>query len=114
MLAIYAVLDGFDLGIGVIHLFLSPTTMTAGAALTAVGPFWDGNEVWLLLAAVALYSAFPAVYASRDFCLAGVVLVWLLILRGFAMEFRNRVTTLRGGVCSMFLSASAVPYSQYL
>ncbi len=91
MLAVYAILDGFDLGAGVIHLFLARTESERRTVLAAVGPFWDGNEVWLLLAGGALYCAFPAVYASRGVYFAAIVLVWLLILRGIAMEFRNRV-----------------------
>jgi cytochrome d ubiquinol oxidase subunit II len=93
MLAVYAVLDGFDLGSGIIHLFLTRNEKERRSVLTAAGPFWDGNEVWLLLAGGALYCAFPAVYSSRGFYSAAITLVWLLILRGLGAELRNRVAS---------------------
>jgi cytochrome d ubiquinol oxidase subunit II len=91
MLVIYAILDGFDLGAGVIHLFITRTESDRRSVLAAIGPFWDGYEIWLLLAGGALYCAFPAIYASRGFYLAAIALLWLLIIRGIGMEFRNRV-----------------------
>jgi len=95
MLAIYAILDGFDLGAGIIHLFLARSERDRRSVLSAAGRFWDGNEVWLLLAGFALYCAFPAVYESRRFYISAIVLVWLLIIRGFATEFRGRMKSLR-------------------
>jgi len=91
MIAMYAILDGFDLGAGVIHLFLARTESDRRSVLAAAGQFWDGNEVWLLLAGGALYCAFPAVFASRGFYLAAIALVWLLMLRGIGTELRQRV-----------------------
>jgi cytochrome d ubiquinol oxidase subunit II len=93
MIAMYAILDGFDLGAGVIHLFLARTESDRRSVLAAAGQFWDGNEVWLLLAGGAVYCAFPAVYASRGFYLPAIVLVWLLMLRGMGTELRQRVTS---------------------
>ena len=90
MLTMYAILDGFDLGAGVIHLFLARTESERRTVLGAAGPFWDGNEFCLLLAGASLYYAFPAVYASREFDFAAIVLVWLLLVRGVGVEFRNR------------------------
>jgi cytochrome bd ubiquinol oxidase subunit II len=91
MLAMYAILDGLDLGAGVIHLCLTRSESERRSVLSACGPFWDSNEVWLLLAGGALYCVFPAVYSSRGFSFAAIALVWLLILCGAGMEFRRRV-----------------------
>ena len=93
LIAGYVILDGFDLGAGVIHLFVARTQRERGQILRSVGPFWDGNEVWLLAGAGTLYFAFPALYASAfsGFYLALMIVLWLLILRGIAIEFRNHV-----------------------
>jgi cytochrome d ubiquinol oxidase subunit II len=91
MLVIYAILDGFDLGAGIPHLLLGRTEHDRRAIRTAIGPFWDGNEVWLLLASIALYGGYPAIYTSRAFYAAGIALIWLLILRGLSLESRNPV-----------------------
>jgi len=90
MLIMYAILDGFDLGAGVIHLFLARRENERRSVLAAAGPFWDGNEVWLLLAGGAVYCAFPALYLSYGFYPLAIVLLWLLILRGISTEFRAR------------------------
>jgi cytochrome d ubiquinol oxidase subunit II len=90
MLAIYAVLDGFDLGAGVIQLFLTRTERERRSVLAAAGPFWDGNEIWLLLAAGAVYCGFPAVFRSSEFRVAAIAAVFLLILRAISSELRNR------------------------
>ncbi len=86
----YAVLDGFDLGAGVLHLF-SRSEGERRATLQAIGPTWDGNEVWLLTGGGALFAAFPAVYATvfSGFYLALMLLLVGLILRAVSIEFRN-------------------------
>lgn len=91
MLAIYVVLDGFDFGVGVLHRFVARTDQERRVVLSAIGPVWDGNEVWLIAAAGALFMAFPKVYATAfsGFYLALMIVLWLLILRGVAMEFRS-------------------------
>ena len=91
MLAIYVVLDGFDLGAGIVHLGVARTEDERRAVLKSIGPVWDGNEVWLLAAGGTLYFAFPALYASSfsGFYLPLMMVLWLLILRGSAVEFRN-------------------------
>jgi|SRR5579871_426951 len=91
MIAIYVVLDGFDLGAGILHLFVAKTDSERRAVLASIGPVWDGNEVWLLAGGGVLYFAFPALYASSfsGFYLPLMVVLWLLILRGIAIEFRN-------------------------
>src|SRR6266542_6199812 len=93
MIAMYVLLDGFDLGAGAIHLFVAKTDEERRQVLASVGPVWDGNEVWLLAAGGTLYFAFPALYASgfSGFYLPLMMVLWLLMLRGIAIEFRNHI-----------------------
>jgi len=93
MIVGYVVLDGFDLGVGVLHLFLVRTEAERRAALGSIGPVWDGNEVWLLAGGGTLYFAFPLLYASAfsGFYLPLMIVLWLLILRGISIELRNHV-----------------------
>jgi cytochrome d ubiquinol oxidase subunit II len=64
MIAMYVLLDGFDLGAGAIHFLVAKTREERRQVIASIGPVWDGNEVWLLAAGGALYFAFPALYAS--------------------------------------------------
>ena len=91
MLAAYAVLDGFDFGVGAIHRIVARTDEERRTVLAAIGPIWDGNEVWLIAAGGVLFMAFPNVYATAfsGFYMALMVVLWLLILRGVAIEFRS-------------------------
>jgi len=91
MLTAYVVLDGFDLGVGVVYLFVARTDAERGQALRAIGPVWDGNEVWLLAAGGTLFFAFPLLYASAfsGFYLPLMMVLWLLILRGVSIELRS-------------------------
>jgi cytochrome bd ubiquinol oxidase subunit II len=93
MIAAYVVLDGFDLGVGVLHLFLVRTEQERQATLASIGPVWDGNEVWLLAGGGTLYFAFPLLYASAfsGFYLPLMMVLWLLVLRGVSIELRNHV-----------------------
>ena len=93
MLAGYVILDGFDIGAGIVHLFVAKTDEQRRAVLGSIGPVWDGNEVWLLAAGGTLYFAFPGLYASSfsGFYLALIIVLWLLILRGISIEFRSHV-----------------------
>jgi cytochrome d ubiquinol oxidase subunit II len=93
MLAAYVLLDGFDLGAGVIHLFAARTDEERRGVIASIGPVWDGNEVWLLAAGGTLYFAFPALYASgfSGFYLALMIVLWLLMLRGISLEFRGHI-----------------------
>ena len=95
MLAGYVILDGFDIGAGVIHLFVAKDDTQRRAVLASIGPVWDGNEVWLLAAGGTLYFAFPGLYASSfsGFYLALMIVLWLLILRGISIEFRSHVNS---------------------
>lgn len=86
----YAVLDGFDLGVGVLHLF-SKTETERDHHVEAIAPVWDGNEVWLLTAGGALFAAFPPVYATvfSGYYLALMLLLAGLIMRAVSLEFRH-------------------------
>lgn len=88
----YAVLDGFDLGVGVLHLF-AKNEQERRVSLNAIGPVWDGNEVWLLTGGGALFAAFPAVYATvfSGFYIALMLLLAALIARAVSLEFRSKV-----------------------
>ena len=94
MLTTYVVLDGFDLGAGIVHLLAAKTEEERRTVLHTIGPVWDGNEVWLIAAGGTLYFAFPALYASSfsGFYLPLTIVLWLLILRGISIEFRGHVT----------------------
>ena len=84
MITMYVLLDGFDIGVGAIHLFVAKTDSERKQVLASIGPVWDGNEVWLLAAGGTLYFAFPALYAGAfsGFYLPLMMVLWLLILRG--------------------------------
>jgi len=87
----YAMLDGFDLGIGALHLF-TKTDEERRLMLNSIGPVWDGNEVWLVTGGGALFAAFPMVYATvfSGFYLAFMLLLCALIFRAVAIEFRSK------------------------
>jgi cytochrome d ubiquinol oxidase subunit II len=87
----YAMLDGFDLGVGALHLF-TKNDQERRIMLNAIGPVWDGNEVWLVTGGGALFAAFPNVYATvfSGFYLAFVLLLVMLIFRAVAIEFRSK------------------------
>jgi len=91
LLAGYAVLDGFDLGVGALHLFAKSDEQRR-LFLNAIGPVWDGNEVWLVTGAGALFAAFPDVYATvfSGFYVPMVLLLVGLIFRAVAIEFRSK------------------------
>jgi cytochrome d ubiquinol oxidase subunit II len=91
MLIVYVVLDGFDLGAGALHLFVARSDDDRRTVLAAIGPVWNGNEVWLLAAGGLLVFAFPRVYAVAfsGFYLPLMLVLWLLILRGISIELRS-------------------------
>ena len=91
LLAGYAVLDGFDLGVGALHLF-TKSDHDRRIFLNAIGPVWDGNEVWLVTGGGALFAAFPEVYATAfsGFYIAFMLLLAALIFRAVAIEFRSK------------------------
>ncbi len=94
MLTAYVVLDGFDLGAGIIYLMAAKSEVERRAVLRAIGPVWDGNEVWLLAAGGTLCFAFPQLYASScsGFYLPLMMVLWLLMLRAIGIEFRGHIS----------------------
>ncbi len=91
MISAYVLLDGFDLGVAAISLWICKTDGERAAAMESIGPFWNGNEVWLIAAGAALFALFPRAYASSfsGFYLPFIIVLWLLMFRGIAMELRN-------------------------
>jgi cytochrome d ubiquinol oxidase subunit II len=94
LVAGYAILDGFDLGVGILHFLVPRSTEERRRALASIAPVWDGNEVWLLTAGGALFAAFPPVYATvfSGFYLALMLVLLALIVRAVSIEARNRGT----------------------
>ncbi len=92
IIAGYLILDGFDMGVGILHLPLARTDMERRTMLNSIGPIWDGNEVWLVLGGGVLFACFPLVYASlfSGFYLAMMLVLVVLILRAVAIEFRSK------------------------
>jgi len=92
MLTMYVLLDGFDLGAGIIHLVAARTDTERRFVLRAIGPVWDGNEVWLIAAGGTLFFTFPLLYASSfsGFYLPLIIVLWLLMARGVSIELRSR------------------------
>ncbi len=95
MLAIYVLLDGYDLGIAAITPLVARTDREREGSMRCIGPFWNGNEVWLIAAGGVLFALFPQAYASSfsGFYLPFIVVLWLLMFRGIAMELRSHFPT---------------------
>jgi cytochrome bd ubiquinol oxidase subunit II len=93
MLALYVVLDGFDFGVGILYPFLGRSEADRDVMHAAIGPVWNGNEVWLIGAAGLLFLAFPKAYAAgfSGFYLALIIVLWLFMFRGLALELRSHV-----------------------
>ncbi len=91
MMATYVVLDGFDFGAGILHLFIAKTDIERRSVIAAIGPLWDGNEVWLLAGGGVLFFSFPRAYSAgfSGFYLPLTMVLWLLIMRGISIEFRS-------------------------
>lgn len=93
MLVAYVILDGFDIGAGIIHYFVGRNAKEREMVIRAIGPVWDGNEVWLLAAGGTLYFAFPVLYAASfsGFYLPLMMVLWLLIMRAAGIELRHQL-----------------------
>ena len=93
MVAMYVLLDGFDLGAGAIHLFAARNERERRTIIRAIGPVWDGNEVWLIAAGGTLFFAFPTLYASgfSGFYLPLIMVLWFLMIRGLSIELRGHI-----------------------
>ena len=112
MIAGYVILDGFDLGAGILHFSVGRTESQRRRVIRSIGPVWDGNEVWLLAGGGTLYFAFPNLYAQSfsGFYLPLMMVLWLLIARGIAIEFRNHLedNLWRPFFDALFMLASAL------
>lgn len=88
----YAILDGFDLGVGILHPFVARTDRERRLVMNSIGPLWDGNEVWLVTFGGALFAMFPNAYASifSAFYIPFVLLLFALIFRAVSLEFRSK------------------------
>ena len=93
----FFVLEGFDFGVGMLHGVVGKDDASRRAAINTIGPLWDGNEVWLIVAAAAIFAAFPGWYATMfsALYLALVLLLVALIVRGVSFEYRGKRNALR-------------------
>lgn len=93
MLTMYVLLDGFDLGAGAIHTIVARDNTERRMLLQSIGPVWDGNEVWLIASGGTLFFSFPVLYASSfsGFYLPLMIVLWLLMFRGLAIELHHRL-----------------------
>jgi cytochrome bd ubiquinol oxidase subunit II len=111
MLATYTVLDGFDFGAGMMHLFVAKTDAERRTVLAAIGPFWDGNEVWLIATGGVFVFAFPRAYAAAlsGLYLPLMIVLWLLVLRGLSIALRSELESplWRAAFDVIFASSSA-------
>lgn len=107
----YAILDGFDLGVGILHPFVPKSDEDRRVMINSIGPLWDGNEVWLVTFGGALFAMFPEAYATlfSGFYTAFMALLFCLILRAVSMEFRGKFATgaWRGVWDAAFFAGSA-------
>lgn len=92
IIAAYVVLDGFDLGVGILHLLVARDDSERRISLNSIGPVWDGNEVWLVVGGGVLFAGFPEVYATffSGFYPAFMLVLAFLILRAVSIEFRSK------------------------
>src|SRR4051794_1693915 len=93
----FFVLEGFDFGVGMLHTVVGRTDAERQLAIGSIGPLWDGNEVWLIVAGASMFAAFPGWYATMfsGFYLALVLLLVALIVRGVTFEYREKRESLR-------------------
>ena len=107
----YVILDGFDLGAGVLYPFIARSEEERSVVRASIGPVWDGNEVWLITGAGAIFAAFPMVYAMTfsGFYLAIMLVLFGLILRAVSLEFRHKDTSWKRVWDGAFFLGSLVP-----
>ena len=93
VLAVYATLDGFDFGVGMLHFVVGKSPAERDTLLRSIGPVWDGNEVWLVAAGGTLFAAFPVLYATAfsGFYLPLMIVLWLLLFRALGVELRHQL-----------------------
>jgi cytochrome d ubiquinol oxidase subunit II len=110
----FFVLEGFDFGVGVLHTIVGRTDTERRVAINAIGPFWDGNEVWLIVAGAAMFAAFPAWYATAfsSLYLALVLVLLALMARGVSFEYRGKSANPRwqhGWTAATVISSALIP-----
>src|SRR5690554_4844185 len=90
---VHIILDGYDFGAGIVHLFYANNEKDKKAITNAIGPFWDANEVWLIAGGGILFFAFPTLYAVAfsGFYLPLIMILWLLIFRAVGLELRGQI-----------------------
>jgi len=114
ILAVFFILDGYDFGTGIIHLFMAKTEKDKEVIAKAAGLYWDANEVWLVVAGGMLFMAFPTYYASvfSGFYLPLIMILWLMMFRAIGLEFRSQfnfemwknIWDVSFGISSLFLA----------
>ena len=89
----FAIMDGFDLGVAMLLPFVARNDIERRVTINAIGPFWEGNQVWLILGGGAVFAAWPPVYAASfsGFYIAMFLVLATLILRPVGFEFRNKI-----------------------
>jgi len=89
----FAIMDGFDMGVAILLPFAAKTDTQRRIAINSIGPVWEGNQVWFILGAGAIFAAWPIVYATAFSCFYGVLFLALitLIIRPVGMKFRSKV-----------------------
>src|SRR5215212_150430 len=110
MITMYVVLDGFDLGVGALHFVLGRSEEEREQTTAAIGPVWNGNEVWLIAGGGVLFMAFPAAYASAfsGLYFGLIIVLWLLVGRGLSLELRHQIDNpLWRGACDVVFSLSS-------
>src|SRR3954467_37394 len=111
MVTVYVILDGFDLGVGALHLFIGRDEEEREQATAAIGPVWNGNEVWLIASGGVLFMAFPTAYAGAfsGLYFGLIIVLWLLVGRGLSLELRHQIDNplWRSACDAVFFSASA-------
>ncbi len=92
VLVVFFILDGYDFGTGIIHLFIAKTEKDKEVIAKSAGLFWDSNEVWLVAGGGMLFMAFPTFYASvfSGFYLPLIIVLWLIVFRAIGLEFRSQ------------------------
>ena len=111
----YFVLEGFDFGVGMLHSFVGHDDVERRIAVNSIGPIWDGNEVWLIVAGAAIFAAFPSWYATMfsTFYLALLVVLVALIMRGVSFEFQRKIDNARWRATwrwSLTIGSALIPF----
>ena len=111
----FFVLEGFDFGVGMLHSFVGKNDVERRVVVNSIGPIWDGNEVWLIVGAAAIFAAFPSWYATMfsTFYLVLVVVLLALIVRGLSFEFHRKIDNPRWRATwrwSLTLGSALIPF----